>query len=302
MAYDKISVRPLTPVIGAEIGGVDLTQPLGQAEVQEIHEALMTHQVVFFRDQAMDLDQHKAFGRNFGELHIHPASPGPEGHPEILIIHADENSKRIAGHGWHSDVSCDEEPPMGSILHLHETPESGGDTMFSSMYAAYDALSESMKGFLEGLTARHASEHQYRGRYGKDEQLRDGAYPESIHPVVRTHPVTRRKGLYVNSGFTRQIMELNRTEGKALLEFLFEHIRTPEFHCRFQWENNSVAFWDNRCVQHHALWDYYPKVRSGFRVTLKGDKPFFAAGTSEDQQAASTPRAGGYGLHFVAAG
>jgi taurine dioxygenase len=150
----------------------------------------MDHLVVFFRDQEMTPEQHKAFGRRFGELHIHPAAPAPEGHPEILLIHADENSKRVAGHGWHSDVSCDVAPPMGSILYLTQVPESGGDTMFASMYAAYEALSDKMQALLSSLTAMHESEHVYRGRYGLEENLRDGNYPSAEHPIVRSHPVT----------------------------------------------------------------------------------------------------------------
>lgn len=296
MNYETITVKPLTPVIGAEIGDVDLSAPLGNQTFTEVHDALMRHQVIFFRDQDMSLEQHKAFGRLFGELHIHPAAPSPEGHPEVLRIHADENSKRVAGQGWHSDVSCDAEPPMGSILHLRKTPENGGDTMFSSMYAAYEALSPSMKTFVENLSAEHASEHVYRGRFEGGETLRDNKYPCNIHPLVRTHPVTRRRGLYVNSGFTRRVVGLERKESEALLEFLFDHVRTPEFHVRFAWQDNSVAFWDNRCVQHHALWDYFPQVRSGFRVTLKGDKPFFAADENPDSTSVTNLRLSGYGL------
>jgi taurine dioxygenase len=276
MSYDTIEVAPLSPVIGAEISGVNLAEPLGNQTFAEIHDALMTHQVVFFRDQELTLDQHKAFGRLFGELHIHPAMPGPEGHPEILVIHTDENSKYAAGNGWHTDVSADEEPPMGSILHLHEVPEVGGDTMFASMYAAYDALSDTMKEFLGGLTARHESEHVHsRGYVSRKGRLRDGenAYPAASHPIVRTHPVTGRKCIFVNSGFTTRIEGLATGESRALLDFLYEHIATPEFQCRFNWRNNSVAFWDNRCVQHRSVWDYAPRVRSGHRVTVKGDRP-----------------------------
>ncbi len=276
MSYDTIEVAPLSPVIGAEISGVNLAEPLGNQAFAEIHDALMTHQVVFFRDQDLTLDQHKAFGRLFGELHIHPAMPGPEGHPEILVIHTDENSKYAAGNGWHTDVSADEEPPMGSILHLHEVPEVGGDTMFASMYAAYDALSDTMKEFLGRLNARHESEHVHsRGYVSRKGKLRDGenAYPAASHPIVRTHPVTGRKGIYVNSGFTTRIEGLAAGESRALLDFLYQHIATPEFQCRFNWRNNSVAFWDNRCVQHRSVWDYAPRVRSGYRVTVKGDRP-----------------------------
>jgi len=274
MSYQRISVEPLSPVIGAEIGGVSLGDPVDDDTFQEIHDALMEHVVIFFRDQDITLDQQKDFGRRFGELHIHPAAPKPEGHPEILVIHADEKSKHVAGHGWHSDVSCDEEPPMGSILRLTEVPEGGGgDTMFANMYAAYDALSDRMKTYLDGMEALHSSEHVYNGRYGLKQDLRDNGYPEAAHPVVRTHPVTKRKSLYVNSGFTTRLLGVPKPESDAMLNLLFEHVKTPEFHCRFRWRENSIAFWDNRCAQHHALWDYYPKRRHGYRVTVKGDKP-----------------------------
>jgi len=276
MSYETINVEPLSPIIGAEISGVDLAQPLGNQAFSEIHDALMKHQVIFFRDQELTWDQHKAFGRLFGDLHIHPTAPAPEGHPEILTVHADENSERVAGQGWHSDVSCDAEPPLGSILHIQQAPEVGGDTMFASGYAAYEALSEPMKEFLGGLQAKHESRHRYLGRNKRTGMMRDGqdVYPEAIHPVVRTHPETGRKALYVNSVFTTGIEGLSATESRALLDFLGDHINTPEFRCHFKWRENSVAFWDNRCVQHHAVWDYYPQIRHGYRVTVQGDRPF----------------------------
>lgn len=275
MSSETIRVRAMTPLIGANVDGVDLSQGLGNQAFTEIHDALMAHQVLFFRDQKITLEQQKELGRKFGELHIHPGSPGPEGHPEILVIHADENSKRVAGEKWHSDVSCDEEPPMGSILHLNTVPEAGGDTLFASSYAAYDALSAPMKEFLSGLNAIHDGEHVYRGRYavnGVDDTGK--VYPQAEHPIVRTHPVTGRKALYVNRTFTSHIPALTRAESDALLGFLYTHSEQPLFQCRFSWEKDSIAFWDNRCVQHHAMWDYYPNVRSGFRVTIKGDRPF----------------------------
>ncbi len=276
MPYETITVKKLTPHIGAEIGGVDLSRPLGNQQFQEVHDAWMENLVIFFRDQHLSIDQHKDFGRRFGELAIHPASPNsPEGHPEILIIHADENSKRVAGEEWHSDVSCDPEPPMGSILYLTELPPVGGDTLFASMYAAYDKLSDPVKRLVEGLTAVHDGEHVYRGRYGWDDKGK--AFPKAEHPLVRTHPVTGKKALFVNRGFTTRIKELSRLESDALLEMLYRHAETPEFHCRFSWQENSIAFWDNRCVQHHAMWDYYPERRHGHRVTIKGDRPFYRA-------------------------
>ena len=199
-----------------------------------------------------------------------------EGHPEILTIRGDGKSKQVAGQHWHSDVSCDEEPPKGSILHLHEVPVPGGDTMFASMYAAYDALSDTMKAFLDGKQAWHESEHVHGKRYGHKGGMRDGEenlYPKSLHPIVRTHPVTGRKALFVNCNFTTRIEGLKQNESDAILGMLYRHIETPEFHCRFPWRDNSVAFWDNRCAQHKALWDYYPKTRHGYRVTVQGDRP-----------------------------
>jgi taurine dioxygenase len=275
MPNETLTITPVNGTLGAEVSGVDLSKPLGNQIFSEVHKALMDHQVIFFRDQDLTMEQHKDFGRMFGELHVHPASPSPEGHPEILVVHGDENSKYVAGHGWHSDVSCDAEPPMGSILRMVTVPPAGGDTIFASMYSAYDALSDQMRDFLDGLTAVHSSEHVYRGRYGITENLRDGNYPQSEHPVVRTHPVTQKKSLYVNSGFTTRIKGMKEKESRAVLGFLFDHIATtPEFQMRFQWRENSIAFWDNRAVQHHSVWDYFPNVRHGYRVTVKGDRPF----------------------------
>jgi taurine dioxygenase len=273
MNYETITVRKLTPVIGAEIGGVDLSRPLPPYVFDEIHRALMENLVIFFRDQHLDHDQHKAFGRQFGPLHMHPASPPPPGHPEILIIHADANSTRVSGEEWHSDVSCDATPPMGSLLYLHTVPESGGDTMFANMYRAYETLSAPMRDMLGKLTAIHDGENAYRERYGRGDPAR--VFPRAEHPVVRTHPVTGRPALYVNRHFTTRIVQLHKSESDALLSYLFRHVETPEFTCRFQWRPHSLAFWDNRAAQHRALWDYFPAVRHGYRVTIQGDPPFY---------------------------
>ncbi|HXZ00411.1 MAG TPA: TauD/TfdA family dioxygenase [Stellaceae bacterium] len=275
MTYETLQLKPVNPALGAEIDGIDLGGPLSNRQVDELHDALASYQVLFFRDQKLDYDSAKALGRRFGELHLHPNTPAPPGHPEILPVHADANAKRIAGDRWHSDVSCDPEPPLGSILYLHTVPEIGGDTLFASQYAAYDALSPRLKTYLEGLTAFHDGAQSYRrtnAKLGVSEAGR--TYPSANHPVVRTHPVTRRKALYVNRGFTARINELPEEEGRALLAFLVEHAARPDFQVRFRWRPHSVAFWDNRAVQHLAVWDYFPQVRSGFRVTIKGDRPF----------------------------
>jgi taurine dioxygenase len=244
--------------------------------MDEIHRALAENLVIFFRDQHLSQEQHLDFGRKFGELHIHPAAPADPAHPELMIIHADKDSPRANGEGWHSDVSCDPEPPMGSILYIRKCPPRGGDTLFANMYAAYEALSDRMKTYLDGLTARHNGEH-YRGQYANYGVKDKESYPYADHPVVRTHPVTGRKALYVNRNFTTGIAGLRKNESDALLEMLYRHIETPEFQCRFKWQPNSVAFWDNRCVQHHAMFDYFPHRRYGHRVTVCGDKPFYRA-------------------------
>ncbi|HXW84471.1 MAG TPA: TauD/TfdA family dioxygenase, partial [Candidatus Binataceae bacterium] len=189
-----LSIRKLTPGIGAEVSGVDLSAPLDESRLQEIREVLLDNLVIFFRDQHLTPDQHKALGRWFGALHIHPAPLGVlEGHPEIVIIKADENSKKIAGEDWHSDVSCDAEPPMGSILYVTQVPAVGGDTLFASMYAAYESLSDSMRRFLRGLTAIHDGARNYEGRRTAPERAAE--FPRAEHPVVRTHPETGRKAL-----------------------------------------------------------------------------------------------------------
>src|SRR5215510_3383904 len=277
MSYQTIEVHNSNPHIGAEIRGVDLSKPLGNQQFQEVHDALMDRLVIFFRDQKLSIEQHKDFARRFGKLHMHPASPNViADHPEVLVIKADDKAKYIAGEDWHSDVSCDAEPPMGSILYLTEVPPNGGDTLFANTYAAYQALSEPIKRMLQGLTALHDSSkaHYYRVKATDRDDIK---FPNAEHPVVRTHPVTGRQALYVNRGFTLRIPQLKRHESDALLEMLYRHIETPEFQCRFKWQANSVAFWDNRAVQHHAMFDYFPHRRYGHRVTVCGDKPFYRA-------------------------
>ena len=274
MPSSTLRVAPLSPVIGAEVSGVDLAQPLGASLLAELQAAWAKHLVLFFRDQHLTFEQHKALGRRFGELHVHPAAPKDAEHPEILVVHGDDKVEFVAGSLWHSDVSCDREPPLGSILRVVQVPPAGGDTLFANMYAAYEALSERLRRLLAGLTAVHDGEQYYRGRYGAA-NLRDADYPVAEHPVVRTHPVTGRQALFVNHGFTTRIKELPLAESDALLAFLFRHCERPEFHCRFRWRAHSVAMWDNRCTQHLAIWDYYPETRHGYRVSIRGDAPFY---------------------------
>jgi len=272
MKSESFSVRKYTPAIGAELAGIDLSLPLSERVLQEIRYALLDNLVIFFRNQHLTPEQNKALGLRFGRLHIHPAPLAIlEGHPEIVIVEADENSKRIAGELWHSDVSCDAEPPMASILYVKEVPAVGGDTLFASMYAAYDALSDSVQRFLCGLTALHDGARNYERR---QPLAAHGEFPRAEHPVVRTHPETGRKALFVNRMFTTHLVQLKKSESDVILEMLFRHLENPEFQCRFRWQANSMAFWDNRCVQHLALWDYYPQRRYGNRVTIAGNKPY----------------------------
>jgi taurine dioxygenase len=273
-----IQINPSTPVIGAEILGADLLSP-SDAEFARIEQALTDHQVIFFRDQpALSPDTHIAFARRFGDLHIHPAAPHLDDHPELFVIHAHKDSKVANGNGWHTDVSCDEKPPLATMLQIHTLPSTGGDTLFASMYAAFETLSPTMQEFLTGLTATHASEHVYRGRY-TDRGVEDEpqTYPSATHPVVRTHPKSGRQALYVNPSFTTHINELSRDESRALLELLYRHQQRSEFQVRFQWSQDAIAIWDNRCTQHFALWDYWPEERKGHRVTIKGERPFYDA-------------------------
>lgn len=270
MAYEVLDVRPATFRIGADVGGIDLSRPLSNRQAVELRDALAEHQVLFFRDQTLDHESHKAVGRLFGELAIHSGVPGLPDHPEIVAIHADAESKFVAGENWHSDLTCDAEPPLGSILYMHTVPEFGGDTVFASMTAAYEALSPKMKAYLEGLSAVHDADHVYRPLFPDV----DRKYPCSTHPVVRTHPVTGKKSLFVNPSYTTRIVDVGREESDAILAYLYRHAANPNFQVRFRWKPHSVAFWDNRCTWHQAIWDYFPATRSGFRVTVAGDRPF----------------------------
>ena len=271
----RITVRPINPTLGAEVTGVDLAN-LDDETWAEIEQAWAQHLVLFFRDQDLPPAAHEAMGRRIGELHVHPAAPTVEGHPNVMIIHADERSKVVAGNGWHTDVSCDERPPAATILHLPVIPEVGGDTLFISTEAAYDALSEPMKDFLADKQAVHDSAQVYAGRYGsKESDSRDGKFPSAVHPIIRTNPANGRKSLYVNRAFTTRIKGLAPHESRAILDLLCDHIEhRPEFQCRFTWSPGAVAMWDNRSTQHYAAWDYYPQVRSGRRVSVVGERPF----------------------------
>lgn len=274
MNYERIRVEPIAASLGAEIGGVDLSAPIDPDVEREIHTAWMEYQVLFFRDQDVTPAQHKAFGRRFGELHVHPVLPSlkDQGHPEIVVLQSSEAFPYVA-EAWHSDVTFERKPPLGSVLRAVVVPESGGDTMWSSMYAAYDGLSGAMQRLLSELRAVHdggafqavATEEQKR------ELARD---QKTVHPVIRTHPVSGRKGIFVNSSFTKRIDGMKSAESAALLRFLFDHVASPDFTCRFRWRPNSIAMWDNRCTQHRVVADNLKALRRMERVTICGDEPF----------------------------
>lgn len=266
-----IVCNPVTPHMGAEITGIDLTRPIGAEQAEGLRQALERWLVLFFRDQPIDHVQHKALASVFGKMHVAPATKAwqVEGHPEVVTMHADGNSKYVAGEDWHSDMTCDPEPPLGSLLYLHTIPPVGGDTVFANMYAAYDALSERMKQHLEGLTAKHDAARVF-GHIAPAGTV----FNVSHHPVVRTHPVSGRKALFVNRQFTAAIDDLPKDESAAILDYLVRHVERPEFHCRFRWSPHALALWDNRCSQHSAIWDYFPQTRSGYRIQILGDRPF----------------------------
>ena len=273
----EINVKPYAPNIGGVITGVDLSKDISDYEQNFIKEAFHKYQVLFFQEQLeISPENHIKLGKCFGDLHIHPAAPKMKSFPEIFEIHTHKDSKISNGaEDFHSDVSCDTEPPLGTMLQLHILPQYGGDTMFSNMYMAYDSLSKPMQNFLNGLRASHESEHFYRNRYEKQDQLDPKKkYPSAIHPIVRTHPETKKKALYINKFFTTRIEGLSKQESKLILEFLFNHCEKTDFQIRYRWNKNDMAFWDNRCTLHKAIWDYHPMERKGRRVTIKGTIPF----------------------------
>ena len=277
MRNDTVEFMPLTGHVGAEVHGVNLREPLDDETFRTLHGGLLEYLVLFFRDQDITFDQHVAFARRFGELHIHPSAPCVDGRPELMKIHADATSPFAEGTAWHSDVSCDEEPPMASILHLSTAPSVGVDTLFANMYAAFDALSETMKKILDPLEALHTAD-VHRGRYEQvGGGLRRDKHPEAVHPVIRTHPETGRNLIFVNEPFTQGIVGMKRAESDALLAFLYAHCANPQFQCRFRWRTNSIAMWDNRCTQHHVTGTTIPRREAGCGSPSRAIAPFTEA-------------------------
>ncbi len=285
MGYEHIEVRPLSGSIGAEIFGVDLLEEnMGDAVFAEIHRAFLENLVIFFRDQNMDDDVLARFGRRFGTLApLPPHRQVPGKYPELLIVETKPEDKMVFGWEWHSDTSHLETPTLGSILYAKVLPPIGGDTMFANQYLAYETLSEGMKALLDGMVSVHANGRILRtlaeGKTpppGTEAASAGWANMSTEHPVVRTHPDTGRKALYVNEMHTERLKDMTVEESQPLLQFLYNHAVRPEFTCRFKWEVNSVAFWDNRCAMHLALNDYTGHHRLMHRVQVKGTKPFAA--------------------------
>ncbi|MEM9572884.1 MAG: TauD/TfdA family dioxygenase [Pseudomonadota bacterium] len=282
MAYDanteftKFEPRLLSPAIGAELIGADLAN-FDDTLIEEVRAALLRYQVVFFRDQHdLSREQHIAFANRFGELEIHPATPKDQPNPEVLRIAHGPNSKGQENN-WHSDVTWREEPSLGSILRAIELPEIGGDTLFSNMVMAYADLEDDLKDRLCEMTAIHDIARVFSRRLNKDASALHEKFPPQEHPVIRTHPETGERLLYVNIAFTDHIVGMDRDESDQLLAFLYRRAWLPEYQCRFRWEPGSLAFWDNRACQHYAASDYFPNIRIMERVTIAGDRPFFTA-------------------------
>jgi taurine dioxygenase len=281
-ATRSIEVHRLGGTIGAEISGVDLSRELDDETVAEIRRIWLDHLVIFFRNQDLPPAQFLAVARRFGEVIEYPFVKGIEGFPEIIQIQKLEHEKVNFGGIWHSDTSYLETPPMATMLIARETPAIGGDTMFANQYLAYETLSDGMKKLLDGMIGINTSakaditgtrEDRDRGRIrdaGKTDAQKDYV---GEHPVVRTHPETGRKALYVNVAHTLRFKDMTVAESTPILDYLFRHQSKPEFTCRFRWEPGSIAFWDNRCTHHNPVNDYHGYRRVMHRITLKGDRP-----------------------------
>ena len=271
----NITVYPLTPAIGAEIGNIDLRQ-VSSDDIADIRAALLEYKVVFFRDQSLTQAEHISFAREFGDLEIHPATPKSQSNPEVLhIAHGPESKGKE--NFWHSDVTWREKPSLGSILKAVEVPAVGGDTLFANMVMAYELLPDGIKEVITGRVAVHDIARVFAGRLNKSaEELRE-RYPPMEHPIVRTHPETGESVLYVNTAFTSHIKDMEEGDSARLLRKLYRTAANPEIQCRFRWQPGSLAFWDNRASQHFASSDYFPQVRKMERVTIAGDRPYWRA-------------------------
>lgn len=281
MASDPtLDIRPLTGACGAEIFGVDISQELSDTTVASIRKALLDHNVIFFRDQNLTPEQHRAFTLRFGQVVVNPVYKHVDGYPDIMPVVKEANDKYIIGDTWHSDMSYMEEPPLGSLLYGRDIPDFGGDTLFANMYLAWETLPQPLKEMIEGRSAWHSDRYLTsriaERNTGRSTQLRtDSEMKENLalHPMVRTHDETGRKCLYVNFPFTWAIEGLSREESLPILQLLYAHSSRPEFTCRFRWQKGSLAFWDNRCAMHYACNDYQGKRREMHRMTIAGSRP-----------------------------
>ncbi len=273
LTWEHFSARPVGTTIGAEVDGVDLAADLSEAAVAELRRALLAYKVLFFRDQPLTADGQVRLARRFGDLEVHPFYPSNTDQPELMRL---AKSAAVGGYenGWHADVTWRERPSMGAILHAVEVPPTGGDTLFADMCAAYDGLDPAMKERVDHLWAVHDYSLVFGLHLPADEQVKmREAYPPVRHPVVRRHPETGRKLLFVNRLFVRHIEGLAAAESTALIDELCRRADVPEYQCRLHWEPDSVAFWDNRAVQHYACSDYWPAVRVMERASIIGDRP-----------------------------
>jgi taurine dioxygenase len=274
-----ISFSPLTPTIGAVVEGFQIAAPMSAADQGALAAALVEHQVLFFRDQHVTPQQHRAFAAGFGTLHVHPIYPKHEAVPEIIVL--DTDLVDVADNSiWHTDVTFSQTPPLGAVLVARQLPAVGGDTLWANTIAAHDALSAPYRSFLRGLTATHDIVQSFpASRFGMTPEARrrleeaTARNPPVVHPVIRTHPVSKRQGVFVQKGFTTHINELSATESEAVLQQVYAHCTRPEFTVRWKWRLGDVAFWDNRSTQHYAVDDYRPARRVMHRATIIGDRP-----------------------------
>jgi len=276
--YNTIEVNPLGGALGAEISGIDLNEAISDEQLTEVRQVFGQYAVIFFRNQNLSPENEIRFAKRWGEINTNRFFSSVEGYPQIALVVKEPDQKNNIGGSWHTDHSYDIAPALGSMLFAHEVPISGGDTVFASMYKAYDTLSDGLKSTLGNLRARHSSVHVFgaaRAEKGNDDTVGriknpEAATQEAIHPVVISHPETGRKSLYVNPGFTLGFEGWSDEESKPLLEYLYAHAARPEFTCRFQWKAGSIAFWDNRATWHLAVNDYQGHRRMMHRITIEG--------------------------------
>ncbi len=278
MGYKRIRVQPLSPALGAEISGVDLGEPLDDETIAEIRSAFLSHLVIFFRDQSLTPEQYLRFARTVGEPSEYPFVEGMDDYPEITEVIKKKDERVNFGGIWHSDTTYLECPPMGTMLYARVIPTLGGDTLFANMVMAYENLSPGMQRLLIGLTAVNSAEKDVAAATRVDrlrERPREAGETVTVaeHPIVRTHPETGSKALYVNPGHTVRIVGFSEAESAPILDYLYRHQTQPEFTCRFRWRRDSLAFWDNRAAQHYPLNDYHGHRRAMQRITLAGDRP-----------------------------